>query len=223
MVWPTISGKIVERRDQVLMTRLSPFVLRVHLLHQVVVDEGALLQAAWHGQRLRFLPRRRMMYLSEAALPLAGAALRVAPRVDRVATAGGLALTTTQRVVDGFITTPRVWGRLPFQRASGLAERDELVLLVADRADGGAAARVDQPDLAGGHAQRGVLALLGQQLDRGARRPTELRATPGPQLDGVDRGTDRDVGSGRALPTLMSACGPDSTSCPTTRLRGARM
>ena len=50
IVWPTISGMIVERRDQVLMTRRSPAcVLRVDLLQQVVVDERALLQAARHG------------------------------------------------------------------------------------------------------------------------------------------------------------------------------
>src|SRR3954464_13228589 len=40
----------------------APLVLRVHLLHQVVVDEGAFLQAARHGWRVscqRFLPVRR--------------------------------------------------------------------------------------------------------------------------------------------------------------------
>ena len=44
MVRPTKSGRIVERRDQVLIGRLS-FVLlrRLDLLHQVVVDERPLL------------------------------------------------------------------------------------------------------------------------------------------------------------------------------------
>ena len=47
MVCPTMSGMMVVRRDQVLMTlRLAGGVLRVDLLQQVVVDERALLQAA---------------------------------------------------------------------------------------------------------------------------------------------------------------------------------
>ena len=54
MVWPTMSGMIVERRDQVLMTRFSLLgVEGVDLLQQVVVDERALLQAAGHVGYLR--------------------------------------------------------------------------------------------------------------------------------------------------------------------------
>ena len=50
MVWPTMSGMIVERRDQVLMTLLlAARVQVVDLLQQVVVDERALLQAARHA------------------------------------------------------------------------------------------------------------------------------------------------------------------------------
>ena len=47
---PTMSGMIVDRRDQVLMTLLSPLELEnVHLLQQVVVDEWGLLQATRHA------------------------------------------------------------------------------------------------------------------------------------------------------------------------------
>ena len=60
---------IIERRDQVLMTFLVlGFVRSDHLAKQVLVDEGALLETAWHllHSYLRFLPalRRRTMSLS---------------------------------------------------------------------------------------------------------------------------------------------------------------
>src|SRR5512133_2683179 len=81
------------------------FVLGVHLLEQVVVDERALLQAAWHVCRL--LSRSALLVGAPAAhdhgvtgLALARAAFRLAVRVHRVASTGGLALTTTVRAVD---------------------------------------------------------------------------------------------------------------------------
>ena len=45
IVWPTISGITVERRDQVLMTFFSLAAVHdLHLLEQVDVDERALFQ-----------------------------------------------------------------------------------------------------------------------------------------------------------------------------------
>src|SRR3974377_1361846 len=77
-------------------------VLAVHLLEQVVVHEGALLEATRHCQVL--LP----LLLSTPAddepvarlVGRAGAAFRLAPRADRVAATGTLALTAAKRVVD---------------------------------------------------------------------------------------------------------------------------
>jgi hypothetical protein len=66
----------------------------------------------------------------------AGAALGLAPRGDRVATTGGLALTTTVRVVDG-VHDDTADGRalaLPAVPA-GLADVDDVVLGVANCAD----------------------------------------------------------------------------------------
>ena len=77
MVWPTMSGMMVERRDQVLMTFLSPAALRcVHLLEQVVVHKRTLLQAARHSvtfplssyRRAPRVRRLRTIILSESLL-----------------------------------------------------------------------------------------------------------------------------------------------------------
>src|SRR5690242_12258941 len=140
-------------------------VLRVHLLHQVVIDEGALLQATRHRQVLLPLllaaPTRDQL-VAGLVVP-AGPAFRLAPRADRVPAAGGLALAAAHRVVD------RVHGHaanggpaaLP-PVAARLAELDVALLGVADLADRGAAAHVHPPDLAGRHAELGEPALLGQ-------------------------------------------------------------
>src|SRR4030095_17067949 len=84
-------------------------------------------------------------------LALARTALRLALRVHRVATTGGLSLTTTVRVVD------RVHGDTADGRAlalpahpAGLAPVDVGLLGVAHLADGRAAAHVDGADLAPG-------------------------------------------------------------------------
>src|SRR5215213_8822698 len=172
-------------------------VLSVHLLEQVVVHEGALLQAAWH----RASDSSALLAGAPAAddqgvtgLALARPALRLALRVDRVAATGGLALTTTVRVVD------RVHGDTPNGRAlalpahaAGLAPVDVRLLGVAHLADAGAAAHVDVADLARRHAQLREATLTGDQLDAGAGRAGDLRAATGTELDGVNDGADRDV------------------------------
>src|ERR1700733_8731728 len=130
----------MERRDQGLMTVLvalsfftSTFFIR------------------WSSTKGPFL---RLRGISGCSLPLvlaaaaadqpvtglvlmAGAALRLAPRADRVATARALALATAMRVVDrvhGDATDRRTLA-LPTVTAR-LAELDVAVLGVADFADG---------------------------------------------------------------------------------------
>src|SRR5688500_1239306 len=77
-------------------------VLRLHLLEQVVVDERALLQAARHVLSPSAALTRGVAAADDqpvTRLALAtGAALGLTLRVDRVATTGGLTLTTTVRV-----------------------------------------------------------------------------------------------------------------------------
>src|SRR4051794_5055299 len=181
------------RLDDVLGALL---VLRVHLLEQVVVDERALLQTARH----RGLPLALLVGLTAAddervaRLAATGAALGLAARVDRVATTGGLALTTTVRVVD------RVHGDTADGRAlalpahpAGLAPVDVRLLGVADLADGGPAADVDVADLTGRQTQLGVRPVLRDELHAGAGGAGHLGAATGPQLDRVHRRTGRDV------------------------------
>src|SRR5687767_9882279 len=127
-------------------------------------------------------------------LPLARPAFRLALGVHRVATTGGLAFTTTVRVVDrvhGDTADGRALALPP--HAAGLAPVDVRLLGVAHLADGRAAAHVDVADLARRHAQLGEATLTGDQLDAGTRRAGDLRAATGPELDGVHHGADGDV------------------------------
>src|SRR3954468_12784538 len=79
-------------------------VLSVHLLDQVVVDERALLQAAWHRCLSLLAPLRGLAAADDEAVAVlvraSGPAFRLAPRADRVPAAGGLALAAAVRVVD---------------------------------------------------------------------------------------------------------------------------
>src|SRR5690349_24548514 len=174
------------------------FVLDDDLAEQVLVDEGALLETAWH------LPLLLLALLAGVAtandvlvaflVRVAGAAFGLAPRRNRVTTTGGLALATTVRVVDG-VHRDTADGRadaLPAV-ATGLAPVDVRLLGVADLADGRAAARVDVADLARGQAQLGVGAVLRHEADGGTGRARHLRAAAGTELDGVDDRTGRDV------------------------------
>ena len=138
-----------------------------------------------------------------------------------MATTGGLALTTTVRVVDR-VHRDTADGRadaLP-AHAAGLAPVDVRLLGVADLADGGAAADVDQADLTGRHAQVGHGALLRQQLHGGTGGAGELRAAAGPQLDRVDRRTDRDVAQRQVVARLD--VGPGAVLDPVALLQAAR-
>src|SRR3954471_23218246 len=159
-------------------------VLGVHLLHQVVVDERTLLQAARHVSTSLSASCSALLAgpaatddLGVGGLALARTTLRLAPRRDRVATTGGLALTTAVGVVDG-VHDDAAHGRalaLPAHPA-GLAPVDVGLLGVAHLADGRAAARVDVTDLAGRHAQLRHAGVLGNELHTRAGRPRDLRA-----------------------------------------------
>src|SRR4051794_7915446 len=102
IVWPSMSGMIVERRDQVLITFLVPLSFWVStFLSRWSSTNGPFL-------RLRGIPYVLTLLVGPATahdqrvarLTATGAALRLAGRVDRVPAAGRLALTTAVRVVD---------------------------------------------------------------------------------------------------------------------------
>src|SRR3954470_1160638 len=121
-------------------------VLDVDLLEQMVVDERALLQAAWHRWVLLALVLAGAPASDDelvARLVLAGAALGLAPRAHRVTTTGGLTLTTTVRVVDRVHHDTADGGALALPpHTTGLAPVDVGLLGVADLADRCAAAHV---------------------------------------------------------------------------------
>ena len=178
----------------------------VHLLEQVVVDEGALLQTAWHLRVLLALLVRLAPTDDELVAGLAG--WRVRPSFWPHGVTGWrppevLPSPPPCGWSTGFMATPRTVGRMPFQRMRPALPQLMLRLLgVADLADGGAAAHVDVADLAGRHAQLRVRAVLGDQLHAGAGRAGDLGAAARPQLDRVDDRTDRDVAQRQVVARL---------------------
>ena len=103
-------------------------------------------------------------------------------------------LTTAERMVDGVHRHATGLRALaPPAVAAGLADLHQLVLGVADGTDGGAAVDQHAAHLGGRHAQRGVVAVLGDELHCDAGRPADLAALAGTQLDVVHGGADRDV------------------------------
>src|SRR6476646_4723181 len=207
-VCPMKSGMMVERRDQVLMTCLLFFSFCTSTFFK-----------RWSSTNGPFFRLRGIGYLLPVVLlagapasddelvawlvRLAGTALGLTPRADRVTAAGGLTLAAAVRVVDR-VHDDTADGRalaLP-PHAAGLAPVDVGLLGVADPADRGAAAHVDVAHLAGGHAQLGAAALLGDELRRVASGAGDLRAATGPQLDAVDRRTDGDVAQRQVVARL---------------------
>src|SRR6266536_2112867 len=198
-------------------------VLRVHLLHQVVVDEGALLKATRH--RVLLLPL--VLAAATGDEPVAGLvcppgpALRLAPRADRVAPAGALALAAAERVINGVHGHAAHGGTAALPPAPpGLAQLDVALLGVADLAHGGPAGRVDPPDLPGGHPQLGEAALLGQQLNPGARGPRDLRPAARAQLDGVHHGAGGDEAQRQRVALLVVR--PGAVLHPVARVQALR-
>src|SRR6266542_4873446 len=182
---------------------VAPAVQLVDLLQQVVIHKGALFQRASHRLPPPPLAAAAQDQLVGGLAAAAGAALRLAPRAHRVAATRALALATAERVVD------RVHGHAARLRAlaavavaAGLAPADQVVLGVADLTDRGAAGHLDLADLAGGHAQGGPAALLGQQLDRHAGGAAQLGAAAGAQLDGVHHGAHRDAAQWQGVARL---------------------
>src|SRR3954447_18318829 len=202
-----MSGTIIERRDQVLMTLWLPLSFSAStFLIRWPSTKGPFFRL----RGISLLPYSALLAglaasddLGVAGLALARAALGLAPGGHRVTATRGLALTTAVRVVDG-VHDDTADGRalaLP-PHPAGLAPVDVRLLGVADLADGGAAAHVDEPHLARGHPQRGAGALTGDQLGAVAGGAGDLRTAAGPQLDAVDGRTDRDVAQRQVVARL---------------------
>src|SRR5512139_319398 len=190
IVRPTMSGRIIERRDQVLIGRRS-----------FLSDATCTFLARCVSTNGPFLTERGTESSSSGSVAaphdqaggaLVGAGLLAlglpAPRRDRVRVAlAGLALAATVRVVDR-VHHDAADGRADAAPAlgAGLAVDDEVVVLVAHLADRGAAVDVHLAHLGRAQADRRVEAFTGHQLHRGAGAAGQLAAAAGLQLDVVD-------------------------------------
>src|SRR5262245_14370427 len=106
----------------------------------------------------------------------------------------GLAFAAAVRMVDGVLrdAAHRRPNAAPALRA-GLSDLAQVVLVVADFADGGTAIHVHFSHLARAQAHRHVLALASDELHGGAGATSELRAFAGLHLDAMDQRADRNV------------------------------
>src|SRR5215831_13843154 len=200
-VWPTNSGRIVERRDHVLSTffwraRLSSSTRRSSRSSM----NGPFLSERPMIRRLLFRPARDDVAIRRPRAPAGLVALGgPAPRRHRVI-ALALALASAHRMVDGIHdgAAHRRPEALPAHPA-GLPHRHVLVVEVADLADGRHAVEPHLAHLARGQLDVGVVALLGEELREGARAPAELPALAGLELQVVDQGPERDVADGQRV------------------------
>src|SRR3712207_4251497 len=105
MVWPIMSGMIVERRDQVRMTCLLP----ASFWASTFLSRWSSMNGPFFRLRGIVPPSCSALLASAAAaddqlvtgLTAPGTALGLTRRVHRVASAGGLALTAAVWVIDG--------------------------------------------------------------------------------------------------------------------------
>src|ERR1700733_6683220 len=193
-----MAGTIIDRRDQVLITVLVPLSFCTSTFFiRWSSTKGPFFRLRGIGDcsyRL-FLPRlrRRLISRSLGLWSRRGRPSGFSPALARVATARALALASAVRVVD------RVHGNAADRRplalpavTAGLTELDVAVLGVADLTDGRAALDGHPADFTGRHAERGVRAFLGEQLDARAGRPRDLRSATWAHLDRVDDRAGRD-------------------------------
>src|SRR5215207_3415099 len=235
IVCPMKDGRIIERRDQVLITVwVSAVFCASTFFSRCPSTNGPFFKLRGISILSWFLSLSKGSAaglaaaddLGVAGLALARTAFRLAPRGDGVTSTGRLALTTTVRVVD------RVHGDTADGRAlalpavaAGLAPVDVGLLGIADLADRCAAADVDVAHLAGRQSQLSLGAFLGHKLNPGARGAAHLGPTAGAELDPVDQRAhgdvaqrqvvaDLDVGSGTGLDghALLEALGRDDVA-----------
>src|SRR4029079_16082142 len=128
------------------------------------VDERTLLDGPRHGLAPT-LPAAANDVLARRLVLLSCTAFLLAPGRSGVASTRALALSAAQGVVDGIHRHASDGGTLVLPAgATGLAERDQLMLGVAHHTDRALAGGWDQPHLAAGQTQGRHGALLGHQL-----------------------------------------------------------
>src|SRR5262245_33021864 len=203
IVCPTISGITVERRDHVLMTffSLARFIASTFSSSEVSTNgpffsDRLIIPAGPKGPALHSLFRSSLN--DEPVRVLAPARLvalrRLAPRRHRMPAARCLPLTAAERVIDRVHRhAAHVWTLAKPAAAPCLADRDVLVVKVADLPDRRHALDIDLANLPGRHTHGGVIAFASDQLHRRTRAPRNLAAPARPQFHVVDGGAGRDV------------------------------
>src|SRR3984957_14024289 len=206
-----MSGTIIERRDQVLMGLRSlraaatwTFLARCRstngpfFVERGICSSTHLVLATLHDHVVRALVVTGLLALG---IP--------APGRHRVRiTLAGLAFATAVRVID------RVHGQSANRRThaapahrTGLAVAAQVVLVVADFAQGRAAVDVHLAALTGLQAQEGVQPFAGRELHGGAGAAGQLAALAGLQFHVVYRGTDRKMPQGHRIARLHRRIG----------------
>src|SRR5262249_59749650 len=119
---------------------------------------------------------------------------RLTPRRHRMPPAGRLSFAAAERVIHRVHRhTAHVWTLAKPATAACLADRDVLVIKVADLSDRRDALDIDLANLTGRHADGRVLALARDELHRRTRAARDLAAPARLQLHVVDGGAERDV------------------------------
>src|SRR5512143_1408063 len=193
-VWPTMSGRIVERRDHVFRTRFSPAAF----IAVIFVRSGASTNGPFFVERdMCFLESLLAALDDHGVGALVVACLHAlglpAPRRCRMASSRGLALAAAHRVVDRVHRDAAVV-RLPSEPAvaAGLADGNVLVLEVSDLADRGVAVHTHAPELARRHTEERVRSLLRHELSAGPRRAGHLAAAARLEFHVVHDRAERD-------------------------------
>src|SRR5579864_700958 len=189
------SGRIVERRDQVLIGFLSR-----------EAAAASTFFSKWASQNGPFFTERAIAYSltlvtalddhCRRALVATGAITlrRGTPRAHRIPTCSRLAFTTTVWVIDRVHcnATHRRADAAPAVRAS-LTDLTEAMLFVAHFTNRRAALNVNAADFARTQTNLRVGTFTSQQHRRRASRTRHLRALARQHFDAVDRRTDRNV------------------------------
>src|ERR1700722_2977584 len=184
MRWSSMKGPFLAERDIVLSSKFLVAMLdTTNLLRARLGVSQKLLAAAVDDEHIG--------PLVVAGLISAG---RLAPWGYRVTSARGLTFTTTVRVIDRVHrnTAVRRTNALPAV-ASGLTDRDILVVRVANLANRRHALDEHLAGLARGQLQKSVIAFFGNQVDLCAGRTRHLCTLTRTQLDVVHDRTNRNV------------------------------
>lgn len=121
------------------------------------------------------------------------------------------------------MAAPRTVGRTPRQRLAPALPNFEVMLVVADFADGGAALDRHLAHFARAQTQRGIDAFASDQLDGCTGSTCDLSALTRLQLDTVNRRTDRDVAQRQRVAGLDRCVGTGNDLVASLQALGAMM